>query len=151
MPRSSPQLHRDILRLIAEHADRKTACVMMRCCRALYQDAVATVLAEPVLLDDYYWVSRNRSGNRLVSFIRFMRAEDGRRWRLLRGLLFGDREFNPRMAQALAEGIRQATNITYLEFEQLESLLTKHGDIRDALTTLKNVKHLKLSNAAKHA
>ena len=150
MPRSSPQLHRDILRLIAEHADRKTACVMMRCCRALYQDAVATVLAEPVFLD-YYWIDRIRSDNRLVSFIRFMRAEDGRRWRFLRGLMFGDREFNPRMAQALAEGISQATNITYLEFEQLESLLTNHGDIRDALTTLKNVKHLKLSNAAKHA
>ena len=124
---------------------------MMTCSRALYRYTARLLLAEPVNLDwrcgDYA-----RYEDRVQSFLSFMSVEDGRRWHHLRGLIFGYRiPGPPQVARALAQGILQAPNIEYLELEHVEILCNSYGEIRDALATLKGVKHLKLSHAAKHA
>ncbi|KAI0704732.1 hypothetical protein C8Q76DRAFT_861143 [Earliella scabrosa] len=150
--RSSRQLNGDILTIVAEHADRSTAAAIMRCCRALYRYAARMVLAEPVNFN-YIWIERyhERNMNHMLSFLRFMGVEDGRRWSYLRGLVFGATlPDDPHMVHALARGIRQAPNIESLELKHIDDFLEAYGEIRDALASLKNVKHLKLANAAKH-
>ncbi|KAI0704740.1 hypothetical protein C8Q76DRAFT_787426 [Earliella scabrosa] len=151
MSQSSRHLNCDILSIVAEHADRQTAARMMVCCRALCRYTPRLLLAEPVDLD-YLWGDCARHAERLVSFLRFMNVEDGKRWRFLRGLIFGYRiPGPPQIVRALAQGILQAPNIKYLELRDIDDLLAGHGEIRDALASLKNVKHLKVAHAAKHA
>ncbi|KAI0704747.1 hypothetical protein C8Q76DRAFT_801647 [Earliella scabrosa] len=145
-PSESP-LYYDILSTVAQHADTETILSIMRCCRSLHREAIRALLAKPVSLDRSFGCRRDKT---IDSFLRFMGAEDGTRWRLLRGLVFGGIRLEPETARAVAEGIRCAPNIESLEFEEFEDMLISHRILGDALATLHKVKHIKLSHAAKH-
>ncbi|KAI0704734.1 hypothetical protein C8Q76DRAFT_181538 [Earliella scabrosa] len=148
---SSPRhLNCDILGVVAEHADRQTAARMMVCCSSLYRYIPRLLLAEPVDLE--CWGESEPHADHVLSFYRFMSAEDGRRWRFLRGLIMGHTlPGPPEVVSALAHGILQASNLEHLELTDIDQLLERYSDIRDALASLKNVKHLKVAYAAKHA
>ncbi|KAI0704736.1 hypothetical protein C8Q76DRAFT_181828 [Earliella scabrosa] len=143
-------LNCDILGVVAEHADRQTAARMMVCCSSLYRYIPRLLLAEPVDLDR--WDDSEPHADHVLSFYRFMSVEDGRRWRFLRGLVMGHTlPGPPEVVSALAHGILQASNLEHLELTDIDQLLERYSDIRDALASLKNVKHLKVAYAAKHA
>ncbi|KAI0750442.1 hypothetical protein C8Q74DRAFT_1310106 [Fomes fomentarius] len=122
----------------------------MLCCRALYEDGVRVLLAEPVCLDPPmpYWEDEKKL-RAISSFLEFMSA-DTRRWQSLRGLIFGHPTLYCKHEELLVEGIKQAPNIDYLELRNPEDLLSDCSDLRAALASLKNVKHLTICEAAKH-
>ncbi|KAI0738331.1 hypothetical protein C8Q80DRAFT_272058 [Daedaleopsis nitida] len=142
MLRTPPKLNLDILRTVLEHAERGTQLTLMRTCHAFYQDGAKQVLSEPAWID---W--RDEVG--IASFLDFVRAEDGRRWPLLTGLIIGSGWIRSQLAEPLVEGIRQWSNIEYLELRHVDDFLSSHPDLVTALSTLRNVKHLKVTHAAK--
>ncbi|KAI0750488.1 hypothetical protein C8Q74DRAFT_1222632 [Fomes fomentarius] len=146
MSHPAPVLNYDVLGTVVEHAETKTLLSLMLCCRTLYEDGVRVLLAEPVRLD-----SENPKEDRIVwSFLEFMSADGGRRWQSLRGLLFGRARLFFRTAAQLAEGIKKSPNIEYLDLGYYEDGVLRYPELRAALATLENVKHITLSQVIKH-
>ncbi len=147
MSHPPPVLNYDVLSTVLEQAERETLLSLMLCCRTLYQEGVRVLLADPVCLHRPCWKERRF----LVGcFTRFMSADGGQRWRFLRGLIFGDRGMFYHAAAKLAEGIKQAPNITSLVLLDADGLLRTYPELLTALASLENVKHLALTGAASH-
>lgn len=141
MSHPPPVLNHDVMRTVVEHAERKTVLSLMLCCRSLYQDGVPVLLAEPVCLGQE---DRDRS------FLQFMSA-DRQRWQRLRGLIFDSvQSLDTLLVEGIIEGIRQAPNIKQLNLRKAEQLLSAYPDLGAALASLKNVKHVRISDAAVH-
>ncbi|KAI0738336.1 hypothetical protein C8Q80DRAFT_272317 [Daedaleopsis nitida] len=144
MGSSPPILNRDILRTVLEEAERATIGTLMRTCRALYQEGARLLLSENVNVG-------LGGKKKLISFLRFMVAEDGRRWQFLSDVsIFGDPRFSSRHAKILADGIRRARNIRRLKLHGIDEFLSSHQDLTAAVASLPNVKHLEVSRAGKY-
>ncbi|KAI0767629.1 hypothetical protein C8Q74DRAFT_1370373 [Fomes fomentarius] len=149
MLHSPPVLNHDVLNAVVEYAETETLLSLMLCCRALYQDGVRVLLTRTACIDRYYWFGHKKD-RAVWSFLRFMSADGGRRWQSLRGLILGHERIYFHTAGRLAEGIKQAPNIEYLELRNADSLLGTYPDLRAALASLENVKHLSIRSAATH-
>ena len=130
-----PALNYDLLPLVASFTEsRRTLCAIMLTCHDAYRFCPRLVLQQEAGLHG------NKSIHR---FLRFMRAEDHRRWQYLRSLRFGETEFCVEMAQRLAADLPRATNLERLVFDDAEvTLNTADPSLRLALAALPNVKDL---------
>ncbi len=115
-------VNHDVLSTVLEHAEANTLLSLMLCCRALYQDGVRVLLAKPARIDTFYRGHQEEDPRRLV--FPEIHADGGRRWQSLRGLIdiLGGWKLFFRAAGQLAEGIKQAPNIEYLELIYADGL-----------------------------
>ncbi len=149
MSHSPPVLNHDVLNAVVEYAETETLLSLMLCCRVFYQYGVRVLLARPACIDRYYWFEHKKD-RAVWSFLEFMSADGGRRWQSLRGLILGHERIYLHTAGRLAEGLKQAPNIEYLELRDADGLLRTYPDLRAALASLENVKHLSIRSAATH-
>ncbi|EIW52508.1 uncharacterized protein TRAVEDRAFT_74924 [Trametes versicolor FP-101664 SS1] len=133
-------LNIDILLVIAIFCDQSTLCMLTGTCKTLYRTAARYALSERAVSLD--------SDRAVELFLRFMRPQNGERWKLLQTLTIQTKLLGrPDIAKALASSIRQATNLEDLELVPAEVILGSHPDLGPAFASLPKVKYVGIAGA----
>lgn len=133
-------LNIDILLVVAIFCDRSTLCMLTGTCKTLYRTAARYALSERAVSLD--------SDRAVELFLRFMRPQNGERWKLLRTLTIQTKLLGrPDIAKALASSIRKATNLEDLELAPAEVILGSHPDLGPAFASLPKDKCVEIAGA----
>lgn len=130
----------DELAHILAVADRQTQARLMRTCRNLYEEG-----AKWILEDGYACI---HSAAELVSFVSFMRAEEGRRIPLLHSLKISLPKPTSRAAKRLKDLFRDfavASTLTALNVRELEDLLHANNKLAVAIAAITSLTQLYVS------
>lgn len=130
-------LNLDILFVVMSFCDRQTLATLIKTCKALYRAAARRIVARELFI-------RLKTEHDMAQFLRFMDADDGRRWTVVQGLYFGPYRIRADIAQAFASAVHRATNLERLDFVHAERTLQSHPDLPLALASLPGVKKLRL-------
>ncbi|EIW52140.1 uncharacterized protein TRAVEDRAFT_32017 [Trametes versicolor FP-101664 SS1] len=136
--KSSTTLNIDVLLVIVAFCEGPTLSTLIRTCKAFYHTAARHYLEDRG--------ATLRSDREIALFLRFMRPDQGKRWRYLYELHFDkDSLIGPSLAKSFAYGIKKAVNLEVLKFAYVEATLSSHPDLGPAFASLPRIKHITMS------
>ncbi|KAI0352432.1 hypothetical protein OH77DRAFT_1497914 [Trametes cingulata] len=138
-PAGPSALNMDVLRNVLALADGRTIARLMQLSRELYHEGPKHLLKLPVRL---------KRESSIASFIAFMSAEDGRRFRFLNNFHITTGLLSQAEAAAFEEFVLRFAShmkITHLNIERAEEFFESSPGLSSALSLLTEVKYLRVA------